>query len=99
MARARDCRPYKFVFNEYITGHHVHKDVWTPTIGDELCCEMEPNNPRDQHAVKVVKHTCRELFHDTCHILANRGKITVEVIGNRENSRGNGLEGPGTICC
>ena len=89
------------MFKEYITGHHVHKDVWTPTIGEELCCEREPNNPHDQHAVKVVKntetvgHVSRAISRYMTYILANRGKITVEVIGNRENSRGNGLEVPG----
>ena len=29
------------------------------------------------------------------YILANGGKVTVKVIGKRENARGNGLEVPG----
>ena len=58
MVRAQDRRPYRFDFKEFITGHHVYKDVWTPShLGEELCCESEPNNHRDKHAVKVVKNT------------------------------------------
>ena len=101
MARAQDCRPYRFVFKEFITGHHVYKDVWTPSLGEELCCEREPNNPRDKHAVKVVKntetvgHVPRAISPYMTYILANGGEVTVKVIGKRENARGNGLEVPG----
>ena len=35
----------------------MYKDVWTPFLGEELCCEREQSNPRDKHAVKVVKNT------------------------------------------
>ena len=41
----------------YTTGIYVYKDVWTPTIGEEVCCEREANNHHDQHAVKIVKNT------------------------------------------
>ena len=81
-----------------ITGHHVYKDAWTPTIGEELCCEREANNPHD--AVNVVKNmetvvrVLRASSRYMTYILANRGKITVEVTCNGENSRGNGLEVP-----
>ena len=72
--------------------------VWTPSLGEEICREREPNNPRDKHAVKVVKntetvgHVPRVISPYITYILANGGKIMVKVIGKRENSRGNGLE-------
>ena len=32
-------------------GHHVYKDLWTPTIGEKF----EPNNIKGYHAVCVQK--------------------------------------------
>ena len=39
----------------YVRGHHVYKEVWTPTNGEELLCKMEPNNIKDNYAVCVQK--------------------------------------------
>ena len=39
----------------YVHGHHVYKDVWTPTIGETLLCKMEPNIIKDNYAVCVQK--------------------------------------------
>ena len=44
---------------------------------------------------ETVGHVSRAISRYLTSILANGGKITVEVIGNKENSRGNGLEVPG----
>ena len=66
---------------------HEYKDVWTPSLGEVLCCERELNNHRDKHAVKVVKnsetHEPRAISPYMTYILANCGKVTVKVIGKR----------------
>ena len=38
-----------------VRGHHIHKTVWTPVIGEELLVEREVGNQHDQHGVAVVK--------------------------------------------
>ena len=30
-----------------ICGHHVYKDIWTPTAGEELPCAREGSNTKD----------------------------------------------------
>ena len=32
---------YKIEFQTAIRGHHIHKDVWVPTIGQELICKAD----------------------------------------------------------
>ena len=45
-----------------IKGYHVYKSVWTPTLQEQVCGEIEPHNPVDKYAVafkndeKVVGH-------------------------------------------
>ena len=34
-------------------GHHIHKDVWTPEIGERSQCQIESYNIHDTHAVAV----------------------------------------------
>ena len=36
MARTNVCIPYVFEFQGYVTGHHVYKDIWTSTLGENL---------------------------------------------------------------
>ena len=39
-----------------IKGYHVYKSVWTPTLQEQVCGEIEPhNNPVDKYAVTVKK--------------------------------------------
>ena len=38
-----------------ICGHHVYKDVWTPTLGDELECRREGDNDFDRYPVAVLR--------------------------------------------
>ena len=35
--------------------HHVYKTHWSPSIGEELCCEVEEDNTFDRYAVAVTK--------------------------------------------
>ena len=46
---------YSFTANSMIRGYHVYKEIWEPTIGEELCCEREVGNPKDPLAVAVIK--------------------------------------------
>ena len=47
--------------------YHVYKTHWSPSIGEELCCEIEEDNTFDRYAVAVTKdgrvvgHVPREL--------------------------------------
>ena len=65
---------------------------WTKKIPNSLI-------PNDKYAVKVVKstetvgHVPRAISPYINYILANGEKV--EVIGSRQNRRGNGLEVPG----
>ena len=34
-----------------IKGYHVYKSVWTPTLQEQVCGEIEPHNPVDKYAV------------------------------------------------
>ena len=92
---------YTFEFQEFITGHHVCKDVWTPFHGNKLSCESQPDNFYDKYAAKVVKntetagHVPRAISPYITYILTSGRKVTVEVVGCRQNRRGKGLEVPG----
>ena len=39
----------------YFKGHHAHKDIWTPEIGESLDAQIEPNIPVDKYAVCIRK--------------------------------------------
>ena len=72
-----------------------------PSRGKEFSCESQPDNFYDKYAVKVVKntetggHLPRAVSPYITYILADGGKVTAEVIGSRQNRRGNWLEVPG----
>ena len=89
MARAHYFHSYTFEFQEFVTGHHVCKDVWTPFHGKKLSCESQPDNFYNKYAVKVVKntetvgHVLRAISLYITYILADGGKVTVEVIGSQ----------------
>ena len=100
MARTNDCRPTTFSFESFITGHHIYKDIWSPTLGEKLVCEREHGNPHDKYAISVVKngaivgHIPRNVAKPCFYALVTGASITAEVSGNRQNTRNNGLEIP-----
>ena len=55
MARTNVRIPYVFEFQSYVTGHHVYKDIWTPTLGEKLSTAAEPENHHEKYVVKVLK--------------------------------------------
>ena len=36
-------------------GYHVYQGAWKPSIGETLVAKGEFNNPKDKHAMKVIK--------------------------------------------
>ena len=44
MARTNVCISYVFEFQSHVTGHHMYKDIWTPTLGEKLSATAEPEN-------------------------------------------------------
>ena len=43
--------------DSYVKGYHVYKNIWRPTMNEELEAEMEPENVIDKYAVCVKKNT------------------------------------------
>ena len=41
----------------YVKGYHVYKNIWKPTVNEELESEMEPDNVMDKYDVCVKKNT------------------------------------------
>ena len=45
-----------------VRGYHMYKEVWAPTIGEEIVCGQKWGNDHDRHAVSVhkegKKNTC-----------------------------------------
>ena len=60
--------------SSWIRGFHVYKDWWTPTGGEILPLQPEPENAEDKNAVAVLKES-RVIGHIPYH-LANTKKRT-----------------------
>ena len=69
----------------WIRGFHVYKDWWTPTCGEILPLQPEPENAEDKNAVAVLKESIITHFISKP---TNRG--SVDVSGKAVN-RGGGL--------
>ena len=49
---------YRYVrIDSCIRGFHEYKAIWDPTLGEELDCSREMDNPNDPYAVSVSKGT------------------------------------------
>ena len=101
MSRTRDNTFKKFLFDEYVCGHHVYQHIWTPEEGETLNCAIEANNPHDKFAIGVYKagqlvgHIPRPISRHCYKAIKLGAKITFKVNGTRCNRRHNGLEVPG----
>ena len=98
MARTNVCISYVFEFQSHVTGHHVYKDIWTPTLGEKLSTTAEPKNHNDKYVVKVLKdnevvgHVPSDISkYCTSAILCGR-TVKCEIAGKRQNKRGMGLK-------
>ena len=100
MARTNVCLPYVFEFQSYVTGHHVYKDIWTPTLGEKLSTATEPKNHHNEYAVKVLKENevvgrvPRDISKYSTLVLLCGGTIKREITGKRQNKGGSRLNDP-----
>ncbi len=72
-----------------IRGHHIYKNIWSPTAGEELACARENSNTKDPYAIAVtrdstvVDHVPRKLSA-TCVLFSRmQGTIVCTVTGTR----------------
>ena len=38
-----------------VRGYHVYKDLWDPSIREDILCEREPFNDADQYALAILE--------------------------------------------
>ena len=86
-----------------IRGYHVFKNVWTPTVGEQLTCQREIGNNKDRYAVVILRnrttvgHVPRKISAACALFLQRKGSIHCVVTGGRCYSRDlpqGGLEVP-----
>ena len=97
---AEQTMSFSFTFDSVIRGHHIYKDIWTPSVGEILSCKPESGNIHDLYAVAVhrrdrdnittdsdciVGHVSRSISA-VCCLFLRRGTITCEVTGLRQHS-------------
>ena len=67
----------------------MYKELWTPTIGEELQTIQEQNNVHDRFAVAVVKegitvgHIPRDMSRVCWYFLGRHNTITCKIIDKR----------------
>ena len=84
-----------------VRGFHVYKDLWSPSIHEQLRTTQELGNPEDQYAVAVVKdddssssttgtitvgHVPKEISRTCWFFLQHDEQILCEVLGNKRRS-------------
>ena len=68
-----------------VRGHHVYKNVWTPSIGERLQLHQQDDNDCDDHAMSIVKaetivsHIPREMSHTFWHFIRHGGSVGCEI--------------------
>ena len=83
----------RFEFSSVIRGHHVYKDIFTPTIGKILQSRREPDNSYDSFAVAIIEndtivgHVPRNISVPCDLFLKKGGTISCVIIGPRQYSR------------
>ena len=85
---------YEYSFESCVRGHHISKEFWSPTLGEELRCEREVDNTHDPYAVAVKKgqlivgHVPRKISA-ACSLFLQigNGSITSTITGNRQYSQ------------
>ena len=74
-----------------IRGHHVYKEIWTPTLGEILSCRRETDNFHDRFAVAVMKGTdlvghVPKKISTICSLFLRSGTLRCKVSGSRQYS-------------
>ena len=95
-----------FSVEAMVRGYHVYRDVWTPSVDEELRCRREPFNTADPFAVTVVKedtivgHVQSKISTICSLFLRKNGTILCQATGSRRYSEDlpqGGLEIPCTL--
>ena len=78
-------------FSTCVRRYHIYKDIWTPAVGEKLCCARQMNNMVDRYAVSVSKGTdivehLPKKFEDLFIVPCRGGVVTCEVTGTRRRS-------------
>ena len=82
-----------FEVEAVVRGYHVYKQIWNPSIGEELFCAREPTNPRDPFVVAVVKsnqtvgHVPLKISSLCSIFLRHGGTIMCRITGRRQYTR------------
>lgn len=72
-----------------VRGHHVFKNIWRPTIGEQLVCKREVSNAQDTYAVAVMRggtvvgHVPRKISAACALFLGRKGSIRCTISGSR----------------
>ena len=80
-----------------VRGHHVYKNVWTPSIGERLQLRRQDDNNYDDHAMSVMKaetivgHVPREMSRTFWHFIMHGGSVGCEITGRRTLGNGGGV--------
>ena len=76
-------------FSTCVRGYHIYKDIWTPTVGEILCCARQMNNMVDRYAVsvnKIVGHFPKKFSKIFSLFLRRGGVVACEVTSTRRHS-------------
>ena len=80
---------FSLQFKSSIRGHHIYKNLWTPSIGESLSLALESGNSHNRFTVSLVKdervvgHVPREVSRIFFYFMQCHGTISVEVTGHR----------------
>ena len=97
-----------YSMDSVIRGHHVYKQIWQPSIGEELETVAEESNPNDSFAVAVTKesrvvgHLPRTYSRAFWHFINRGGTIKARITRAREFTRDlpqGGLDVPCLLIC
>ena len=81
-----------FQMESCVRGYHIYKELWEATIGENLECQRERDNPSDTYAVAVKKggtvvgHLPRRLSRLCALFIRRGGAITCIPTGRRRYS-------------
>ncbi len=53
---SQDTSDLVHTLDNVVRGHHVYKQIWTPTVGEKLKIRPEEDNERDPRDVAVLKN-------------------------------------------
>ena len=82
----------QFQFTSCVSGYHIYKVMWNPSVGEDFNCAREEDNPEDPYAVGVmyndgvVGHVPRVISAACSLFLRRLGTITYTITGSRRYS-------------